>query len=452
MKRLRIRDIGLRVELVWMVRKVMQRDVQGLEVTTDSEVAIAAINWFIEQSLIYGKDAEGAILQAVAADPTCVLAHAYAAAYYLSQESSIDRQRAIPFLKSVQQYKPFVTEREQLYTQGIEAWANGQIEDAIAVHEALVKRFPSDVLSVQHGQYHYFYQGNTKGLLQIAQDALPANPNHPYLLGMLAFGLEQCHYFTEAETLGRKATELNRQNPWAHHAVAHVMDTQGRTVEGITWMTAFADTWEACNSMLYTHNWWHVALFYLEQKDVQTVLSLYDTHIWGRARKQMPKDQVGAIALLLRLELQGVDVGTRWQDLSRYLYTRIHEHALPFQDLHYVYALARSCQIGKANEMLVSMVAYAQTLALPLRHRWLSIAVPAARGMIAHATKNWQESVVYLKPVTTQLSKLGGSRAQQRLFEQVYNDASRQVETQNCVSVSIPRHVQYLSQWHIQAS
>ena len=106
--------------------------------------------------------------------------------------------------------------------------------------------------------------------------------------------------------MARKATAMNRHDPWAHHAVAHVMETQGRVNEGITWMESLADTWENCNSMLYTHNWWHVALYYLEQGEKDKVLELYDNRVWGIAQKESPKDQVGAISLLLRLEYAGL--------------------------------------------------------------------------------------------------------------------------------------------------
>jgi hypothetical protein len=67
----------------------MLEDAQGLAVTTDSPLAITAINRLIDQSLSYGNQTEAAILQGLAADRTCVLVHAYAAAYWLSQESLI---------------------------------------------------------------------------------------------------------------------------------------------------------------------------------------------------------------------------------------------------------------------------------------------------------------------------------------------------------------------------
>jgi len=402
----------------------MLKDAQNLDVTTDSPQTIAAIDQLIDQFLCYGKDAEILILQAIEADSTCAIAQAYAAAYYLSQESAAGRQQAQPYLKAAQQQSVKTSEREQLYIRAIAAWSSRAMDQAIALHEAIAHRFPQDLLSVQQGQYHYFYQGNQAGLLQIAQTVLPENQQNPYLQGMIAFGLEQCHQLQAAEIWGRRATEIKRSNPWAHHAVAHVMETQGRVDAGIAWMESFADTWEHCNSMLYTHNWWHVALYYLAKRNARAVLNLYDQQVWGRARKDSPKDQVGAIALLIRLELLGVEVGeARWQALGLYLLSRIHEHALPFQDLHYVYALARAGRFGWVKEMLFSMEAHIQTLKPGLRSPWLEVALPAAQGMIAYAKGNWKETIASFQPILPRLWAIGGSHAQRDLFNQIYLNA-----------------------------
>ena len=401
----------------------MLRDAQGLVVTTHSTEAIAAINRFVDQALSYGKDAESEILAGIAADPTCAIAHAHAAAYYLSLESAATWRQAVPYLQAAKQYSAQATAREQLYIRAIAAWAAGAIDQAIAYHEAIADKFPCDLASVQMAQYHYFYVGNHAGLLRVAQKVLPANPDNHYLYGMLAFGLEQCHRLTEAEAMGRQALTMNRHDPWAQHAVAHVMETEGRLDEGIAWMESFADTWERCNSLLYTHNWWHVALYYLEKQDFPTVLQLYDTHVWGRAWKEFSKDQVGAISLLLRLELAGVAVGSRWQELQTYLLPRIYEHALPFQDLHYVYALARAGQTGLVKQMLLSMETYIERVKPYLKRTWAEVALPAARGMVAHANRDWHKAIAELKPVLPNLHTVGGSHAQRELFKQVYLDA-----------------------------
>ncbi|MBD2534857.1 tetratricopeptide repeat protein [Nostoc flagelliforme FACHB-838] len=411
----------------------MLKDAQGLIVTTDSVQAIAAINRFIDQALCYGQDAETAIFKAIEADPTCALAHAYAAAYYLTQENSKAWQQVQPYLQVAQRNLAKITDREKLYVQAILAWANQEIDLAIGFHEEITNKFPGDLISVQQGQYHYFYTGNKEKLLKIAQKVLPSNPQQDYLYGMVAFGLEQCHQLKAAEKIARQAIALNRYDPWAHHALAHVMETQGRVNEGIAWMESFADTWENCNSMLYSHNWWHIALYYLEQENYQKVVSLYDTQIWERANKQSPKDQVGAISLLLRLELRGVNVGNRWQSIIPYLYSRIDEHALAFQDLHYVYALAKAGHTGWVNQMLQSMQYHAIRINPFLQKSWLEVAIPAARGMVAYAKGDFNTAVTELKLVLPRLHEIGGSHAQRVLFKQIYHDAVLWTQKQSWV-------------------
>jgi hypothetical protein len=409
----------------------MLKDFQGLEVTTDSPEVITAINIFTSQALSYGKDAEAYILQGIACDHDCALLYGYAAAHYLAQENSVAWQKASLYLQAAQRsLAKATTKREQLYIQAIQAWSAKKIDLAVALHEEIAQEYPRDVISVQQGQYHYFYLGEKEKLLRIAERVLPANQENHYLYGMVAFGLEQCHQLVEAETMARTATTMNRYDPWAHHAVAHVMETQGRVNEGIVWMESLADTWENCNSMLYTHNWWHVALYYLERGEKDKVLQLYDTLVWGRAEKESPKDQVGAISLLLRLELRGIDVGNRWQQLSTYLISRLHEHALPFQDLHYIFALTRAGHTDLANEMRLSMHKHALSIHPYLRNKWLEVAIPTARGLVAYANGEWSKAISQLKPVLPRLQEIGGSHTQRALFEKVYLDAVFKVKKQ----------------------
>ncbi|MBW4691595.1 MAG: tetratricopeptide repeat protein [Lyngbya sp. HA4199-MV5] len=403
----------------------MFKDAQNLVITSVSPVAIAHLNDVIDHALSYGKGIEDAIIKALTADPTCAIAHAYAAAYFLSQENAVDRRQALRHLQMAQQYVLQTTQREQWYIQAIAAWSTGAIDQALQWHEAIAQSYPQDLISVQQGQYHYFYRGDATNLKRLAERVLPAHSDNHYLYGMLAFGLEQCGALKQAEVMGRKAIAINRHDPWAQHAVAHVLETQGRVAEGIVWMEHHTDTWTACNSMLLTHNWWHVALYYLKQGDWQTALALYDTCVWGQARKETPKDQVGAIALLLRLELQGVDVGDRWQALSSYLRFRLHEHALPFQDLHAVYAMSRAGKMTWVAEMLHSMQAHAQTVDQSQHRAWREVAVPTAQGLIAHAQGDWLTATTVLKPVMHRLHEIGGSHTQRALFKQLYQNAQR---------------------------
>jgi len=60
-----------------------------------------------------------------------------------------------------------------------------------------------------------------------------------------------------------------------------------------------------------------------------------DRNIWGLS-KEYSQDQIGAVSLLARLELVGVDVGDRWVDLGQYLEARVDDQLQPFLSAQYL--------------------------------------------------------------------------------------------------------------------
>jgi len=141
-------------------------------------------------------------------------------------------------------------------------------------------------------------------------------------------------------------------DPWAQHAVCHVYDCTGQIDRGASWMESHSNSWSECNSFMYTHNWWHLALFYLDREQSSDVLKLFDERVWGVC-KDYSEDQMGATSLLWRCELRQVDVADRWLDLSDYIAPRVREHLHPFIDMHYAYALARSGKTERVRPMAV---------------------------------------------------------------------------------------------------
>jgi len=69
----------------------------------------------------------------------------------------------------------------------------------------------------------------------------------------------------EAEAASRTAMSMRHKEPWAQHALAHVLLTRGRVDEGAHFLEAASATWVGLNSFMLTHIWWHLALFYLSQ-------------------------------------------------------------------------------------------------------------------------------------------------------------------------------------------
>jgi hypothetical protein len=179
--------------------------------------------------------------------------------------------------------------------------------------------------------------------------------------------------------------------------------------------------WTGLNSFMVTHNWWHLALFALELDEADTVLALYDQHVWGVV-KAYSQDQIGAVSLLARLEIAGADVGERWQDVADHLAPRLADHVQPFLDLQYLYGLARAGR-SEAGVLLAHIEAFAERAPAWSRTAWQQVAVPAARGLLAHAHGDWHGAVAGLGQALPQLQSIGGSHAQRDLFEQLHLDA-----------------------------
>ncbi|HKA72793.1 MAG TPA: hypothetical protein VKE26_13355, partial [Xanthobacteraceae bacterium] len=177
-----------------------------------------------------------------------------------------------------------VTDQEQRHLIAILHLIDGRWHMAARVLEDLAIEYPRDLLALQVGHQLDFFRGDARMLRDRIARALPAwsteTPGYHTMLGMLAFGLEEAGHYTEAERAGRRAIELEPRDAWAQHAVAHVMEMQGRQRDGIAWMRRNSDHWSR-DSFFAVHNWWHLALYHLDLGEIDDVLELFDGPIYG---------------------------------------------------------------------------------------------------------------------------------------------------------------------------
>ena len=391
----------------------MWTDSLGNAVTLHDGSALAAVDDFVQGFI--ASEARAVNVLAAAAHDDSPIVQAYAAAVHMFAESRDASANTRPFLGRARAHAS--NARERRFIAAIEAWAAGNIPQAIRLHEEQAREYPRDLPSVKLGQYHLFNIGDAEGMLRIALAAREAAVDVPYLHGMLAFGYEQCHRLPEAEAAARRANSMERREPCAHHALAHVMLTQGRNQEGRDFMQSVSDTWTGLNSFMVTHNWWHQALFAIELGDGGEALRLYDTQVWGVA-KDYTQDQVNAVSLLARLELAGLDVGGRWQDVADYLVARTSDHVLPFLDVQYLYGLARAGR-EEADTLMRNIEAHASRSP----GVWRDVAMPAARGLLAHARGNHGLAADELGRAVPRMVEIGGSHAQRDLFTRLHRDA-----------------------------
>jgi hypothetical protein len=397
----------------------MTTDSLGNPVTLREAGSLGAVNDFIEGFIAC--EARIVHILDIAETDASPLVQACCAALHMFAESGQAASNAAPFIARAQAglADAAISARERRWVAAVAAWVAGDLPRAMALHEEQAREYPRDLASLKLGQYHLFNAGNSPGMLRLALDGLTASADVPYMHGMAAFAWEQCHLLPQAEAAARHAIALRHKEPWAHHALAHVLLTQGRLREGLDFMRAVSPSWTGLNSFMLTHNWWHTALFALEFDRPDEVLALYDQQVWGVAC-DYSQDQIGAVSLLARLELADVDVGPRWQDVADHLAKRGVDLVLPFLDLQYLYGLARAGR-PQADTLLAHIEAHAvqpQTAAV-----WRDVALPAARGLLAHARGDHAQAVRQLGSALPRMLEVGGSHAQRDLFEQIHLDA-----------------------------
>jgi tetratricopeptide (TPR) repeat protein len=388
-----------------------------LEVSNADAAAIANLDFLTAEWLAFGNRL-AEFISAADNEERCALLPVLAANLVLSMNSAAGHDLAGRYLaraKVLSRDGADATARERAWLAATEAWIDGDTERSLKIHEEMAAQWPRDLVAGKLGQLHAFNCGDAETLLRIGERLFAANRENRYVYAMYAFGLGECNRIDEAEATARQGLALDRRDPWAHHAVAHCLEARGRMLEGVAFLSDMSDTWESCNSFMYTHNWWHLALFLIDLDRTEEALDLYDKRVWG-VWKEFCEDQINAVSLLARLELRGVDVGSRWTDIAHYLEPRLHEHFSPFLDLQYLYGLARAGKSSAVTEMLASLEERAETARPFEREAWADCTVPAAHGLAAYAKGDVAEAARLLGLAVPHLQSIGGSITQRALF------------------------------------
>ena len=139
--------------------------------------------------------------------------------------------------------------------------------------------------------------------------------------------------------------------------------------------------------------------------------------------KEYSQDQIGAVSLLARMELAGIDVGARWQDLSDHLAARDHDTVQPFLTLHYLYGLARANR-AEASALLEAVRRAAAAAPAHTREVWRDVALPVAEALWAYARGDYECAWRQWSVALPRMFEVGGSHAQRDLFEQFFLDAA----------------------------
>ncbi|KAA0011962.1 tetratricopeptide repeat protein [Billgrantia pellis] len=318
-----------------------------------------------------------------------------------------------------------LNDREASHVAVLDQLSRGEWTAAACALDRHNLRYPHDFLALQAGHLTDFYRANARDLRDRIARVLPQwssdMPGHSVLLGMYAFGLEETGAYARAEEAGRQALDGEPLDCWAHHAVAHVMEMQGRAEDGIGWMMAREPYWAGDDNLFKVHNWWHRALCHLDLEQPGEALALYDGPI-RQERSVMALDMVDASALLWRLHLTGHDPGNRWQELADTWETHADGKLYPFNDWHAVMAYLGAGRDEQVNRLLAALRnagGDGETASWTRR-----IGLPLIEGFIAFWHGDYATAVERLHPARYIANAFGGSHAQRDIIDWTLTEAA----------------------------
>ena len=296
---------------------------------------------------------------------------------------------------------------------------------SLHLYAEIAERDPHDLLALRVAHFGDLQWGRTEQLRARVGATLrnwhASEPGYGHVLAMYAFGLAEAGDPTEADAVGREALRFEPRQAGAVHAVAHALEMQGRSGNGVAWLEGTRGVW--CDSPSFaTHLWWHEALFRLDLGEVGSALRILDQRLM-RQHAPSPATLVDASALLWRLHLQGVDVAARWQVLADAWQARSCAGLRPFNDVHAMLAFAATRRWTQARRLLAAL--RDSVLRAPdLQSTVYEAALPVCKAFVAFGHGRYARAAQYLQAQKRLVRGCGGSRAQCDLLHLTWLEAA----------------------------
>jgi tetratricopeptide (TPR) repeat protein len=394
------------------------KDRRGLALSTDNVRAVERFDEAVDLLNGFYLDFLPRIDEALAEDPDLVMGHCFRATLF----AMANERAAMPDLRrslaTAESLAGKANERERMHIAALGAWSEGDLPRAAARLGRIVQEYPRDILALQLAHQADFFLGESRMLRDRVAEILPhwdeTVPGYGYVLGMHAFGLEETNLYERAEQTGRQALSLNARDPWAVHAVAHVMEMQGRTADGIDWLEDSAPDWSEGNGFAY-HNWWHLALYHLDRGETAQALALYDKRLVP-ATGAPALEVVDSTALLWRLHLAGIEVGERWGAVADAWEALAGDGFYAFNDAHAMMAFMATGRTAPARKTMAALEAVAEGSG-PAAAVTRDVGLPIAGALAAFGAGDYARAADLLLEVRTRAHRFGGSHAQRDAIE-----------------------------------
>lgn len=395
------------------------KDARGLDLSTNDPAAVAAADDFAARLLRLDQGVEN-IIEAAKRWPDSAIIQLYAAAFWLYGQTDTARVTSGEHLGACAALA--MNARERALQRALGLWHDNDNLRAVAALEAITAEWPGDLFAAKLAEFLYYVLGQQYMGTRFRAHMRRLEPVHADdadFVAMAAFASELCDDFADAEARAERALGIAPRNPWAQHALSHVLIRQGRVREGLARLESFLPLLATCGRPIHCHDAWHLALLHLEQLDVAAAMRVFRTHIWG-ITPEFVVEQLDAIALLWRVEMAGSPMDAEWPAIAEHIAARASETFMPFMNAHYVYALARAGRRDALEAALARVRARSTADDEEAKRVW----GPVGRGVVEAAALfgagDRASAAALLDPVMPMMTSIGGSDAQDDLFRQAY--------------------------------
>jgi tetratricopeptide (TPR) repeat protein len=401
-------------------------DLRGVPVSLDDTAALELFEQAVRQFQSYVGDAIGTIDRALALRPDFVLGHAFRAAALMTGGERRFFEMARTSIAAAEALLDRANDRERGLVFACRTLLDGDWRGACAAFDRVLVDHPRDIIALQTAHIFDFARGDATNLRDRVTRALPAwspsVPGYSFVLGLHAFGLEECNQYDRALDTAMRALAIEPADAWSVHAAVHVREMRGEIDEGIHFLETRQQDWAPGNGFAF-HNFWHLALFHLDRGNITRVLELYDRHVFPEP-SDFAFQLLDATALLWRLHLLGIDVATRFEQVAAVWDTKLDGERgfYAFNDVHAMMAFAATRRDGSIGRLTRDLDESTTGINAMMARE---VGAPVARAMVAFSTGRYSACLDDLIAVRDVAHRFGGSHAQRDLLTLTIIEAAR---------------------------
>lgn len=388
-------------------------DVRGVSWTANSEASVQRLFEAITGYFTFRSNTLSAVDELLDEDPDCPMGWVLRGYLLLfARSAALVTDARVAYVKADALARG-ATPREQLHIAALKAWTDADTLNAQILWSNIISDTPHDLLALRVQHFNAIFLGCPHQLAKLAGRTLvdwnDDVPGAGFAWSTACMGLEEVGQFTKAERIGRRGAELEPDDLWAVHSVAHVMEAEGRLDDGLEWMKRPDSFWQGRGPMRH-HLWWHEALFLYEAGDYERVLDYYDARIALKERSSY-MEMSNASSLLLRLESSGVSCGERWDSLAKESLHLIDSRVLTFSDVHLLFIYGMASDGESFRRLTQSILNYSEvgTYDADAAGR---ISMPLAGVFEARAAQDYNLATDMLFDARADFVRMGGSNAQ----------------------------------------